>query len=221
MKTRAPATPAGKNQDATRRQLLEAAGEVFADAGFREATVRAICQRAGANVAAINYHFGDKETLYREVLSYGHGKGLEKYPLLLNVAENAPAEKRLHAFIYSMLQRIFDKDPKSWQGRLMAREMIEPSAALDSLIEERFKPTMDLLMKIVGEILHRPANDERTERCALSVIGQCVFCHHGRPIVTRMFPKQSPADAAGIKNLADFVTQFSLAAMKEFATNKK
>ena len=220
MKGKPSAAVDEKNQVATRRQLLEAAGEVFAESGFREATVRAICQRAGANVAAINYHFGDKETLYKETLQYAHCKALEKYPLLLDVAEGAPPEKKLRAFIYSMLQRIFDKEPKSWQGRLMAREMFEPTAALDSLIEERFKPTAELLWKIVGDILHRPPQDERVQQCAISVISQCVFYHHKRPILDRMYPKLG-ADAAGVKSLADFITRFSLAAMKEFSANKK
>lgn len=208
-------------QAETRCQLLEAAGEVFAEVGFRDATVRAICQRAGANVAAINYHFGDKETLYLEVLHYAHGKALAKYPLLLDVAGDAPAEKKLHAFVYSMLQRIFDKDPTSWQGRLMAREMIEPSAALDSLIEERFKPTSELLWKIVAEILGRSPADELVHRCALSVLSQCVFYHHCRPIIIRMFPDQQTMDAASVKDLADFITRFSLAAMKDYSPNKK
>ena len=47
----------------TRERLLEAAGEVFAERGFREATVRGICKRANANNAAVNYHFGEKEEL--------------------------------------------------------------------------------------------------------------------------------------------------------------
>jgi AcrR family transcriptional regulator len=208
-------------QAQTRYQLLEAAGEVFADVGFRDATVRAICQRAGANVAAINYHFGDKETLYREVLHYAHGKALTKYPLLLDVAAEAPAEKRLQAFIHSMLHRVFDKDPDSWQGRLMARELIEPSAAFDSLIQERFKPTSDLLWKIVGEILGRPPGDEQVYRCSVSVLSQCVFYHHCRPVIVRMFPERLALDAAGIQDLADFITQFSLAAMKALSAGKK
>ena len=48
---------------ATRRALLDAAADVFAESGFRCATTREICRRAGANVAAINYHFGGKEGL--------------------------------------------------------------------------------------------------------------------------------------------------------------
>ena len=52
----------------TRERLVTAASELFAENGFRKVTVRDICTAAGANVAAVNYHFGDKLGLYREVL---------------------------------------------------------------------------------------------------------------------------------------------------------
>ena len=45
----------------TEMRVLEAAGEVFADLGYRAATVRQICEKAGANIAAVNYYYGDKE----------------------------------------------------------------------------------------------------------------------------------------------------------------
>ena len=201
-------------RDETRRQLLEAAGEVFAEAGFRDATVREICRRAGANVAAINYHFGDKETLYAEVLRYAHGKALEKYPPLLDVAADATPEKKLRAFVLSFLLRIFDKGRAAWHGKLMAREMIEPTTAMDSLVEERMRPMADQIRAIVGEILDRPMDDELVRLCSMSVVSQCVFYHHCRHIVSRLFPKHLPQDTPSIERLADHITRFSLAAMK-------
>src|SRR5438477_9555252 len=90
---------------ATKKRLLEAAGEVFAEHGFRKATVREICKRARANVAAINYHFRDKESLYSAVLKYWSDIAIQKYPPNLGLGEAAPAEERLHAFIRSFLFR--------------------------------------------------------------------------------------------------------------------
>ncbi len=52
----------------TRERLLKAAAQLFADRGFKKVTVRDICRSARANVGAVNYHFGDKTGLYREVL---------------------------------------------------------------------------------------------------------------------------------------------------------
>ena len=52
----------------TRERLIEAGERLFAQQGFKRVTVREICRAARANVAAVNYHFGDKLGLYREVL---------------------------------------------------------------------------------------------------------------------------------------------------------
>lgn len=203
----------------TRRQLLESASEVFGEAGFREATVREICRRAGANIAAVNYHFGDKEALYAEVLRYSQQKAVTKYPALLNVAEDAPAAQRLRAFVLSLLLRIFDKTPTACHGKLMSREMIEPTAALDTLVEERLRPMADQLRKIIADILDCPMAEERVWQCSFSVVSQCVFYHHCQPVIQRLLPRQ-PLDADGIERLADHITRFSLAAMKHLPKTK-
>jgi len=203
----------GRLHDETRRQLLEAAGEVFATAGFRNATVREICRRAGANLAAVNYHFGDKERLYAEVLHYAHQQAFKKYPLLPGVGTDASPADKLHAFVRSFLLRIFDAGPTAWFGKMMLREMIEPTEALDSLLEERMRPMANQLRGMVTEILGCPPNDERTRLCSLSIVSQCVFYHHCRRVVARLFPEQ-PLDATAVDKLADHITRFSLAAMK-------
>jgi AcrR family transcriptional regulator len=220
MKVKSPFISDDPAQDVTRRHLLEAAGEVFAEEGFRAATVREICQRAGANVAAINYHFGDKETLYVEVLRYAHGRALGKYPLLLGLPETAPPREKLHAFVLSLLSRIFEKGPNSWHGRLMSREMIEPTPALDSLIEERIRPMSNVLWKIISEILNCPPTDQRVLSCAFSVLSQCVFYKHCRPAVVKLFPGLLPEDPEAVAMLADHITRFSLAAMKDYSAKK-
>src|SRR6267142_1624106 len=53
----------------THDRLLDAAARLFAARGFKEVTVREICRSARANVAAVNYHYGDKQGLYHEVLA--------------------------------------------------------------------------------------------------------------------------------------------------------
>jgi AcrR family transcriptional regulator len=77
----------------TEQRLLEAAGEIFAEFGYRAATVRQICEKAGANIAAVNYHFGDKEKLYLAVLRSVPEAYLEKYPPGSDFVRRRPQRK--------------------------------------------------------------------------------------------------------------------------------
>jgi AcrR family transcriptional regulator len=210
------AIPNETSQDATREHLLEAAGEVFAEAGFRAATVREICQRAGANIAAVNYHFGDKEQLYRAVLQETYRAAIAKYPADLGLTPRATPEERLRAFIYSFLMRIFSEGPSARHGKLMAREMIEPTGALDEIVKENIRPMATVLIGIVGDLLGRNRDQETLRYCAMSVVSQILFYHHCRPVVMRMFPDLK-FNTAAIEKLTTHITRFSLAAIKEMA----
>lgn len=200
-----------KPEAETRMALLHAAGEVFASVGFRAATVREICRLAGANVAAVNYHFGDKEKLYAEVWRYSHRCALEKYPTDYGAGSGATPEDLLAAYIRSFLLRIFDTGSHAWFGKLISREMIEPTGALDQLVREEIKPQMLHLGRIIAGLLG-PVPHDTVELCAISVVSQCVFYHHCFPAISRLMPhrKFAPADIA---LLADHITHFSVAAL--------
>lgn len=206
----------------TRHRLLEAAGEVFADLGFQRATIRDICQRAGANVAAVNYHFRDKEGLYAEVLRYSHQCSLakQKEGIAAMAGGSVPAEQRLRMFIRTFLLRAFDSGRQSWHGKLVAREMTEPTQALDGLVQDEIRPRAMFLEQTIHDLLGPGATQDVMRRCARSVVSQCVFYHQCRPVIQRLHPEQG-FDPDDLQALADYIADFSLAGIAGIAKQLK
>jgi AcrR family transcriptional regulator len=167
----------------TRERLLEAAGEVFAERGFTGATVRAICQRAGANVASVNYHFGDKQALYLEVLQFAFNRAHTQFP----IAADGDLDARLRAFVGGFLSRLLSAGA-SWHGKIMARELADPSpsGALEEVVQRFMRPTLALLDEIlVGACPDMDAEARRLH--AFSLLGQCVFFKHARPVLDQLY----------------------------------
>jgi AcrR family transcriptional regulator len=203
----------------TRDRILEAAGELFAEGGFRGATVRMICERAKVNVSAIKYHFGGKEELYSEVLKYWHEFAIKKYPPLLGVSEDSPSEEQLRAFIRSLLFRLLDKGKPAWFGKLMAREMAEPTKAFDHMVKEVMRPLIRLLSSIVQKVVAIPVSEEETLRCCTSIIGQCVYYYNTRYMV-QLF-RQDVSSPEEIERIADHIIHFSLKGLEHYPEDKK
>ncbi len=204
----------------TRQRLLDAAAEVFVEHGFRGATVRDICTRAGANVAAVNYHFRDKDGLYSAVLQHGLALALRQHPPDRGVSDTAPPEERLHVFIRSFLHRLLESGSHTLHARLMVREMIEPTGALEVVVREHIRPLAGRLHGILRELLGSGATDEQMRHAAMSIVGQCCFYRHAEQVIAKLFPEQRHTPAA-IQRLADHVTRFSLAGLKACAAEQR
>lgn len=201
---------------ATRDQLLARATEVFAELGFRNATIREICQRAEANIAAVNYHFGGKEELYAEVLRRNFRDALRRFPADGGVRPDAPPAQRLRGFIRSFVQRIFVTGPDSCHGRMLAREMIDPTPALDALVATEIRSLAANLESIVRDLLGPKVDDWEVRVCLASVVSQIVFYQHCRPVISRLFPDLQ-FDADDLEALVDHITTFSLAGIRATA----
>ncbi len=204
----------------TRDRILEAAGEQFAERGFRGATVRTICERAGVNISAIKYHFGGKEELYSEVLKFWHEYAIRKYPPLFGVREDAASEEKLRAFIRSLLFRLLDKGKPAWFGKLMAREMAEPTKAFDRMVQEVMRPLTKLLGSIIQEIVGESVSEKDILRCCTSIIGQCTYYYNSR-YMTQLFRHDVSAPEE-IEKIADHIMYFSLKGLEHYnGTPKK
>ncbi len=204
---------------ATRQRVLDAAGEVFAARGFAKATVREICKLAGANVAAVNYHFHDKSALYEAVLDHGYKLALEKYPPDGGLGAGAAPEQRLNAFVRSFFLRLFSEGAPACHGRLMAREMAEPTGILDKKVEQHVRPLFKQLSEILREVAGAEMPDAALKRCARSVVAQILFYRHAQPVLQRLEPELK-LNAQSIDQLAQHVTDFSVAALRALARRK-
>jgi AcrR family transcriptional regulator len=212
--------PLAEESSDTEKRLLDAGGEVFAEFGYRAATVRQICEKAGANVAAVNYYFRDKEGLYLAVLRSVPDAHAEKYPSQVDLNPDATAEQQLRVYVQSMIHRVFDAGRPGWHSKIIAREMVEPTRALDTLLEDVARPLHRQLASIVRRLLGSAATDENVRLGALSVMGQCVYYHHARTVLKRLYPKQMYG-AEDIARLVDHITEFSLAGLQELARRKQ
>lgn len=206
--------PSSSASTDTRTRLLEAAAEVFSEQGYRHSSVRSICQRAGANVAAIHYHFGGKEELYLELLRELGRRAFERYPATLGLAEGADAQERLFAFVHAFLLRVLAVDGFARHGRLLSREMVDPSPAFEHVVEEFIRPHFLHLRGIVAELLGPRADAQRVVLATRSVVAQCIFYHHARAVIERLSPGE-PRDAQAIRGLAEHITRFSLEGLRE------
>jgi len=208
-----PASITSDQSTETRQRLLEAAGEVFAQRGFHRTTVREICQRAHANIAAINYHFGNKQGLYTAVLKYALRCASGKYSIPATPVTRANAASQLRAIVAARLDVVFDPGRPAWFGKLMGREVIEPTPALDALVRDELQPLFERLELCVRVLLGRHADREQVRWCALSIAAQWTFYHHARPVIARLYPGCTfrPKE---IEALADHIADFSLAALQ-------
>ncbi len=157
----------------TKERVLEEACKVFAEKGYRDATHAEICRRADINVAAINYYFSSKESLYRAVFEHLTQKMESLYPLDGGLSADSPPEKRLHAFILGFLRRMFDPEPLGSLHRIRMAEMFDPTGLLEDLLATHLARDRKHIQTILRELLGPQAPQRDVDWCEMSIVGQC------------------------------------------------
>jgi AcrR family transcriptional regulator len=203
-----------RSADGTRIRLLKAAARVFAEHGYHDATVRQICEQAGANIALVNYHFGDKLELYTEVLRFSLQPGRRGVKLGLPPATAEP-EDALRLMIAAMVERAFETGEQAdLRFRLMLNEFMRPSEATSRVVDVVMRPVYDRLREIAGAILGLPANHRRTRLSVHSILGQVAHFAHAKPVLGLLWPEMTNMSRAQRELVVGHITEFSLAYLK-------
>jgi AcrR family transcriptional regulator len=200
--------------DPTRAKLLEIAGPIFADRGYQATTIREICAGAGANVAAVNYHFGDKLGLYTEALQQSV-RAAQVVAVHNALDPNTPPEDILRALIRARLRSINGKDLPDWHSRLLAHELAQPTPALRQLIDKLTRPIYKRLLELIGRMIGLPPTDDNTRLCAISVVGQVLAYVLPGPLLIEIWPglKLTPEQ---VERIADHIADFSISYLQDF-----
>lgn len=158
----------------TRAQILEAAGKLFAAKGYARTTSKEICESAGTNIAAVNYHFGDKDGLYAEVLEQAHAQLVQLSDLEAIQRSALSHEDTLHALIRLFFQGS-SRSKQSWGLSVLVQELLAPSDRLLGLIQSAILPKMRVLRLLVSEILELPPDHPAVQRGLALIVSPCVM----------------------------------------------
>jgi AcrR family transcriptional regulator len=204
----------------TQKRLLAAASEAFAEKGYREATVSEICERAKSNVAAVNYHFGNKETLYIKAWRHAFYESLKVHPPDGGVSADAPPEERLRGRVKALLRRVTGANNKEFL--IVLRELASPTGLLDEVTRKDLCPLCEKMEGLIRELVGPHASKTQVRFCATGIVSQCVI-----PILIRRMDRgrqEGGSDDSGIDDIesyADHVVEFSLAGIRSIRGSRK
>jgi AcrR family transcriptional regulator len=140
----------GKSPDATRRRILEAAERLFLEHGFDGTSLRTLTAAAGVNLAAVHYHFGGKDELFRAMLSARLDPlNRERLALLAEYEKAAggeplACETLLNALFIPTLRLAREAKRQGARTdflRLLGRAYADPSPLLRRFLSERYAST--------------------------------------------------------------------------------
>ena len=202
-----PADAAG-----TRERLLEIACERFAEKGYASTSISEITRLAGANKAAVNYHFGSKEKLYQEAWRHAHERLLAQVPPDGGVGPDRPAEERLRGRIRAGLRRAMAGD--AIEFGIMRHEMANPTGLLRQVIDDAIRPIRQATQAILRELLGPHATDMDVELCEVCVVAPWMHVTHHRQAekhegLAPVFREEM------LERMVDHFTAFALAGIRQ------
>jgi len=212
-------------RSATRARLLEAATAVFAERGFRGATLREIAERAGANLAAANYYFRSKEGLYLEVARHQfealeariEHEGGSTRPEDVDRLPRSGLIDLLRSWIQTALETLLEAP--GHHGTLMVRELTEPSEALPQIVRGSIDPLRHRMERLLTRLAPELSSTD-IERCTRSIVGQLYFYRTHRAALLLLLGR-GDYPRGFIREIAEHITEFSLGGIERLAARRR
>lgn len=172
----------------TKETLILTGMRLFADRGFDGTSTRAIAAQAGANVAAISYHFGGKDGLRDACGEYVADRiqGIGAVALAGDVPDDRDtAAIAIERMLEVLLQAMLTQPQIQHIVAFVLYELGHPGPTLDRLYEAAFKPMHKHLCALFAVATGGQADDETTKLAVFTLIGQVIYFRLGKPLIQR------------------------------------
>ena len=205
----------------TRTRLVQTALSVFARRDFDAVSVREIVDLAGANIAAVSYHFGGKEGLYLATAEFLADTMLGRMqPLLTTIrsaaetADDEDAAELLRQLIHGLVHNLLNDGVGDNAVGFILREQLQPTAAFDILFERLMVPIQRtyqaLVIRLGGDL---DADDERQQILIThALMGQMMAFRVARTTVLRRLD-QTRFRARDLDDIANHIHTLTLRAL--------
>jgi len=148
-KPRSVGRPPGATAERTRAEILDAALDAFAEAGFEATSIRELTRRLGVSHNLVHHHFGAKQDLWRAALDHGLGPTTEELFALLGASIGSPNPVEVVHEGMERAMALLRRRPAV--ARILTDESARPGPRLDYLYDRYLKPGMSILRRFLGE----------------------------------------------------------------------
>jgi AcrR family transcriptional regulator len=206
----------GRDPRATRRAIIDAAGQLFADRGFSGVTAREVARDAGVALSAIPYHFGSMDALYRETLLDACQIAPETAQLATRALLAPPAEALRTAVRWAIAD--VSCAPSSWQVRLIYREEMDPTPAYRDALARKVVPEWNWLCEIVARAAGKAARAPEVQFGVITMYNLAAAFHLQRGMHVQLAPQVGQAVKARSDAFIECVSRLTLEAVSTFST---
>lgn len=198
--------------DNTRDRLLIQAERLFARKGFAAVSVREITASADSNLAAINYHFGNKTNLYLAVFkerwvprAHKVRKYIQSY---LSEKSDPEISDMVRAFATAFLEGAMTDEERRCHINLMLRELTHPTEALKMVVEEVIRPMHHDIRELLRPSLPKSINIEQVTLSIFSIISMVLYFGFAQPVVSLVMDQEF--DPAFKSRVIDHIVSFAM-----------
>jgi AcrR family transcriptional regulator len=198
--------------DCTKERILDEAEALFALKGYDAVSVREITGAADCNLAAVNYHFGNKQNLYLEVF---RSRWLPRAVRIQKCFRKSLASNGAltPSTVVESLAQAFINGPLSEEERqrhhqLISGELAKPTEAFQMIADQAFRPLFENLLQDLRSALPDDIEEERLALNIFSVFAMVLYFNFAQPLISSFMGCGYDADFKG--RLVDHIVEFTL-----------